>query len=442
MKQSDYNILTQDDEGKTILFNSMTGSVFRLDDRVSEIIQMDQIEKFEKKEIDLLKKHGMIVDKNNSQLSNYDYYHNLQKYSNDMLGITWLTTWGCNLSCTYCFEGDNKDSNIVSSHEEIDRLLKFIEQNYHRTRFKYLAVTLFGGEPMMNYKGIKLALPKMKEFCVKNDVIFIVNMVSNGLLLTENNVKFLTENGLETIQITVDGSRELHNTKRIYENRKGTYDRIMEKLEFLKDTYPELNTVIRINIDRENFEDIDNLFKDLENRGLNKLTIDFGIIRDEAVSCGNISNICYLDEELGDILYKLWLKAVKRGFIVKTVPSRRFMYCGLNKENSYTFAPNMDFYKCWEQLGDETHKFGYIDKQGNIQIKNELYFDWMNKNPTVIGECKTCKYLGNCGGGCSVNSFNRYGTYKAPGCYQVKGVIEKQLVFSLANNQIKKNKGD
>lgn len=55
MKQSDYNILTQDDEGKTILFNSMTGSVFRLDDRVSEIIQMDQIEKFEKKEIDLLK---------------------------------------------------------------------------------------------------------------------------------------------------------------------------------------------------------------------------------------------------------------------------------------------------------------------------------------------------------------------------------------------------
>ncbi|WP_458103575.1 radical SAM protein [Enterococcus faecalis] len=216
MKQSDYNILTQDDEGKTILFNSMTGSVFRLDDRVSEIIQMDQIEKFEKKEIDLLKKHGMIVDKNNSQLSNYDYYHNLQKYSNDMLGITWLTTWGCNLSCTYCFEGDNKDSTIVSSHEEIDRLLKFIEQNYHRTRFKYLAVTLFGGEPMMNYKGIKLALPKMKEFCVKNDVIFIVNMVSNGLLLTENNVKFLTENGLETIQITVDGSRELHNTKRIY----------------------------------------------------------------------------------------------------------------------------------------------------------------------------------------------------------------------------------
>lgn len=438
MKQSNYNILTKNVDGETILFNSMSGSIIKLDDRVTSIIEKNQIDKFDENEIDFLRQHEMIVDNDKSQLESYNYRHNLQKYNSEMLGITWLTTWGCNLDCTYCFEGDNKNSMVKSTTSDIDILCKFIEKNHQRTKFKFLALTLFGGEPMMNFKGIKYALPIIKKFCDSNDIKLVINIVSNGLLLTENNLNFLVEHGLEAIQITIDGSKDMHDTKRIYPNGIGTYTRIIEKLEYLKENYSNLNTVIRINIDRENFGDIDILLEDLEKRELNKLMIDFGIIRDEAVSCGNISNICYPDEELGGILYSLWLKAIKRGFIVKTVPAKRFMYCGLNQENNFTFTPEMGLYKCWEQLGDETHRYGYLNEDGEMVIENEKYFEWMNKNPTLIDECRDCKYLGNCGGGCSVNSYNRFGTYDAPGCYQVKGVIEKQLVFSLANNQINK----
>nr|WP_275065470.1 SPASM domain-containing protein [Enterococcus faecium] len=121
---------------------------------------------------------------------------------------------------------------------------------------------------------------------------------------------------------------------------------------------------------------------------------------------------------------------------MKVIPSKRYTYCGLNRENSYTFSPDMNFYKCWEHLGDDEHNFGYLRDDGMLIVNNENYYDWMNKNPVEIAECASCKYLGSCGGGCSVNSYNQSRTYKAAGCCQVKGVIEKQLLFSLNNKQL------
>ena len=47
-------------------------------------------------------------------------------------------------------------------------------------------------------------------------------------------------------------------------------------------------------------KDIQELLIYLKEKKLNIMTVDFGIIRDEATSCGNISNICYPDEELGE----------------------------------------------------------------------------------------------------------------------------------------------
>lgn len=315
-------------------------------------------------------------------------------------------------------------------------MLLFIEKKYEKNQFKYLSLTLFGGEPMVNYQGSKYLLPKLKEFCEKNKVLLGINMVSNGLLLNKSNLNFMIENDLKMIQITLDGPKNLHDKKRIYPNGNPTFDRIIDKLIFIRDNFPSLMVCIRINVDKENYEYIQELLIYLKEKKLNIMTVDFGIIRDEATSCGNISNICYPDEELGEILYRLWSYAVKQGFNMKVIPSKRYTYCGLNRENSYTFSPDMNFYKCWEHLGDDEHNFGYLRDDGMLIVNNENYYDWMNKNPVEIAECASCKYLGSCGGGCSVNSYNQSRTYKAAGCYQVKGVIEKQLLFSLNNKQL------
>ncbi len=306
MKFSDFNIITENDEGNQVLFNSMSGSIFELDQRVTEIFKNNDLSLLSPEEIETLTLHQIIVKDESFQLETYNYGHNLQKYDSQMLSITWLTTWGCNLNCTYCFEGNLKNSKIMSETEDIDRMLKFVKNKYINNKFKVLAVTLFGGEPMMNYKGIQYGLSLFRAFCEENHIQLVINMVSNGLLLNKDNVQFLIDHGLSMIQITLDGPKELHDQKRIYSNGGGSYDRIIDRLEFLKKENNQLNIVIRINIDKENFEHAEILLKELELRGLNTFTIDFGIIRDEATSCGNISNICFPDESLGKILYSLW----------------------------------------------------------------------------------------------------------------------------------------
>lgn len=124
--------------------------------------------------------------------------------------------------------------------------------------------------------------------------------------------------------------------------------------------------------------------------------------------------------------------------MINPFPVKRYTYCGLNNYFTFTFSPEMDFYKCWEHVGNSTHKFGYLDENAKIVITNTKYYEWMNKIPTKIDSCRNCKYIINCGGGCIINSYNRYGTYNNSGCFKTKGVLENQIKFLCENGLIEK----
>ncbi|MEC2872812.1 radical SAM/SPASM domain-containing protein [Bacillus bombysepticus] len=436
-KFSDYNLIIPNEghEKSLLLFNTMNGNTFSIDERIANAIQTNDLSELTKDEIDLLITKGMVFEEEVNELEKYEYEHNMFKYGQEVLSITWLTTWGCNLDCTYCFEGTNKPKT-VTSEENLDIFYKFVEKKLKSGTFKVFALILFGGEPMLHYKGIQYLLPKFKSLCKEFNIIFFNSIVTNGLLFTKEKLGFLIEHGLKLAQLTLDGPKEIHDQKRIYSNGKGTYEATIDKLKLFKEYFPNFTPTIRINIDKENSKYIGTLLDDLIEEGLQYCGLDFGIIRDEAHGCNSISSLCYADDELGDLLYGLWNLAKSKGFNISAMPEKKLVYCGLNKEAAYTFTPELDFYKCWEHVGDKTHLFGYLDEDATIQVKNARYYEWMNKNPTKIPECAACEFLPNCGGGCNVNSFNRYGTYDAPGCFKTKGVLEKQLAFTVNNNQL------
>jgi len=435
---SKYNFIIEDDkeeEQNYILFNSISGAVFKVKEYVKNALQENTLNELGAKEIDVMKEKGILVPKEANELLKYEYRHNVVKHQSEVLSLTWLTTWDCNLNCTYCFEGEHK-SKIKSSNENIDVMNKFIETQLANNKFKVLSLVLFGGEPLMNYEGIYCMLPKLKKICEENDVTLHVIMVSNGLLLTEERLKFLWEHNLKLIQITLDGAPEIHDTKRVFSNGKGTFKQTIQQLKLIKATVPDMQVVIRVNIDKENKETVLELLNLLVDEKLDNYQLDYGIIREEAKNCNSVSSICYSEEELGDTLYELWELAKAKGFNIKPVPPIKYIFCGLNGESAYTFTPELKFYKCWEHVGDTAHEFGFLDDDAKVRVTNDLYYEWMNKNPAKIKECTECKYLPNCGGGCSINSYNRYQTYQAPGCFATKGVLEKKILFALKNKQI------
>ena len=89
MKLSKYTIMfTENENGKTILFNTLTGAVFKLNEEYKKIIEEKNLENLTDDETLLLEKEGIIVGEGESQLERLNYEHNLYKYDSSILSIT------------------------------------------------------------------------------------------------------------------------------------------------------------------------------------------------------------------------------------------------------------------------------------------------------------------------------------------------------------------
>ncbi|MDU7535568.1 MAG: radical SAM protein [Peptostreptococcaceae bacterium] len=438
MKFSEYNLIFKDDncEGKYILFNTFNGSIFRIDSETKEKIESNNILALSEKVLLDYKSTGIILEDTIDEKNIFEYFHNKAKFDNDLLSITLLLTQACNLSCTYCFEGDNLENKISLNEEYWEKIYKFLINQAEVRKSKTIHIVLFGGEPLLNFKRNKEWLNKIKEFCDKTNRNFSTSIITNGTLITDEILDILVEYNCNMIQITLDGIKEIHDTRRIYKNGKGSFEEVLKGIKIVYNRQDFVKPVIRINIDKENIDNTEDLIELLRDEGLTDVRIDFGIVKINKDACNSYSGQCFLEEDLGNVLEELWSILEKNGFKVYEKPFKKYTFCGLYGDAAFTITPNGDLYKCWEHVGNERHRIGKINNDGNVSETFAAYFEWMSRNPLNIEECKECVYLPACGGGCTSISFNNNGTYNAPGCYKTKGVVEKQLKHYIKSKNI------
>lgn len=110
------------------------------------------------------------------------------KYSSIRLEITSK----CNLNCAYCHNKyyNNKENDM--SYDDIIKLVDNIRKKYNIKK-----ILLTGGEPTFNPK----VYDYIREFTDRN---IKVDMVTNGTLLNEKNIKKMDEAGLKRIRISID----------------------------------------------------------------------------------------------------------------------------------------------------------------------------------------------------------------------------------------------
>lgn len=428
MKLSKYNLLVQSDhDDQYILFNTFNGNCIMISSSVADAIKQSNLELLTKQDIDLFEQTGVLIPDNVEEDKIYSYMQNQEKYASSYLSATVLLTESCNLRCIYCFQGHDR-TPVTMDIEQADRFISFLTAAAKMNGSKHVAVLLFGGEPLINIEIGFYILSKVKEFCQQNEMVFSSSIITNGTLLDEYIIKKLDEFNCKMIQITLDGIKKTHDTRRMYANGNGSFDDTIGALKLLKN-YGKIHTVVRVNVDKTNLYETYQLLEYIGKNGLDltKFTVDFGIVRGGTSACADYSPKCFSESEIGDVLYNLWNFAEKQGFKYKIRPMRKTMYCGLYSNNQFTVAPNCDVYKCWEHVGQEEHLMGKIDENGNLRV-TYAYYDWMSVDPLKNAECSESVYLPVCGGGCGVVSYNETGTYHAKGCFKVKGTIEKQVL--------------
>lgn len=426
MKYSRYNMIVPHKE-KNYLFNTFTGEVYALDGRSMISLENDDVTLLDEETKTMFERSHVIVADEYDEKRVFKHCYNESKYSNRNLTVTLLLTWRCNFKCVYCYEGAGEKYTDTMTIKTADNIINFICTLAQRNNASHISIVLFGGEPLLNIDIGFYVIEKIAEFCENSQRTYSCCMVSNGYLLNKKTIERLIELHCSFIQITLDGTETTHNQRRIAKNGKPTFKTIVDNIRLLDRYYEKIHCQIRVNVDRTNYLEVEDLFSILERKGIKHSSIDFGIVHCTTAACADYSEKCFEEDELGPLLDGLWKKGAEHGFLKYPPIGRKLYFCGLYCNSNFTISPKGEVYKCWEMVGDQRHKIGDIDNNGNITKVNYPFYDWMTIDPLENPDCAECKYLPVCGGGCVMVSFDATGSYHGKGCFMVKGVIEKQL---------------
>lgn len=430
IKYSKFNLLIPY-ENKTILFNTLYGECFLIENNEKEAIENNEFDSLSNNIKSLMVEKKIIIDDYIDENRIFELYHNKAKFGNSNLTYTLLLTWACNLRCVYCFEGGGEEKSNSMKQETADNILKYIKNEAKIKNSKSISIILFGGEPLINFKIGEYILEDLSKYCEENGIILVTSIITNAILMNQDIINKLVKYNCKYVQVTLDGDRVAHDERRIRKDGTGTFDEIIGALELLRENKDRLYTVIRVNVDKKNVANIRDLMEYLNSKNLNELGIDFGIIRGSTDACSSYEDNCYVEEEIGELLEDLKAKANDMKFDINNRVYRKWVYCGLNCDNNYSISPEGDVYNCWEHVGEEVHRIGRIDSTGKLEDIQYSYFEWLTKNPLNVSECKDCVYLPCCGGGCGSISYRKDNEYNGTGCLKIKGVIEKDVLKNI-----------
>lgn len=168
-------------------------------------------------------------------------FHDPQKYEEMIehaLQILILeTTENCNLRCDYCVYNPGfkskrnhgqKNMTLHIAHKAIDYLKK------HSSKSKEVAVTFYGGEPLLTFPFIKSCVEYTKSNLKKRKTSF--SITTNGTLLTREMAHFFKENNFSVI-VSIDGPQEIHDEYRKNMAGEGSFKQSIQGLKNLIDVF-------------------------------------------------------------------------------------------------------------------------------------------------------------------------------------------------------------
>jgi uncharacterized protein len=306
------------------------------------------------------------------------------------------------------------------SLETEQKIINMIEKKVNT--INSLKITWYGGEPLLNIDVIERLTNRIVPLCNDNNVQYSSHIITNGYLLTRENILILNKCHIESAQISIDGDKESHDSRRPLKSGHGTYDTIINNLAKGKDDI-EFSIALRINIDKKNLENMTSILDTLCKNGLEKKVLPYPALVHSSNGCYD-KNSCLNLSQYGKIELQFFQEALEKGFNIPPYlffPSAVRGGCGASSVSSFVINANGDIYKCWEHMGIEDRRLGNIHE--GIEYKPYV-INYLTDNPTKNEKCNQCKFLPICMGGACPHLTQEYSTNL---CVKSKRYIEEYL---------------
>jgi uncharacterized protein len=400
LKSSGYNFYYPSTEGG-VLYNGRTGAALCADKATSAAIvallanPTDQIAADSKlwQVREILFAREFLVEEGRDELGEVYAKRVARQRLAGGLNLTIAPTLACNFRCVYCYE----DHPVgVMDDATAQALLAFVAQRL--TEGTGLHVTWFGGEPLLAVDRIAQLTEGFIRLCDERGCSYETFMITNGYRLDAKMAERLLGLQIGDFQITIDGEREMHDRQRPLAGGQGTFDVLMRNLSEIA---PRVSSVaVRINLLRSNVDSAALLVRRLQRmqEEMPALAISLGQVDKATDHCGIGAT---------DLLGTGEFIAIQNGLLGTSascsdatpdpspLPTPFDTVCGADKPNAFVIGPNGDIFKCWNSLGRPTDAIGNING-----ASDDRKCEWMRFQPSDDLECRTCKYLPICQGGC------------------------------------------
>lgn len=368
-----------------IVYSTLSGTIAVLDEESMEKLSNDKLEGLEEA--------GLLFDPLKEKinlLSDFKYIREDTTETN----YTILLTYNCNLECIYCYEGERKNNKFMDENTCL-KVIDFILNDIKSKKSSKVNIMFYGGEPLLNIKCIELLGENLKYRLNKLGIEFSSSMISNGINLSLDIIEKLKLLNLYQIQITLDGPKEIHDSRRCSKNNISYFNTILENI---KNASRYFKVILRINFDRQNFKTITSLIDDIAYLANENIIMKFAPTYDlcNKYECSN--EFVLTSVETAKNINYLTDYCFNKGFnIDNDILGTRL--CGAYCKSELVIDPNGDLYKCIGYVGMNQYIIGNIFSDSRYE-NNELFKTYITTSPWKNKKCDNCEFLPICGSGC------------------------------------------
>ena len=330
----------------------------------------------------------------------------------------------CNLGCSYCyadggsFGGAARTMSLDVANAAVQKLIEGTPAG------EPVNIAFLGGEPLTNRDVLFAVTEFASTLAAARNVRAGFSITTNGTLLTVEDGAFFERHGF-AVTVSLDGIGEAHDRLRPFKGGRGSFDRIIDRVQPLLSRQSRMQIAARVTVTPENLhltETLDRLiqmgfysvgFSPMLASPSGRNQMEASGLRDmlaQMIECGHAFEAHVIDGRrypFANITNAL--REIEKGTHRPYPCGAGAGYLGVSAEG--------DLFACHRFVGDGKGAMGDVASGVDVQRQRE----WLAQRHVNFQEpCNACwaRYL--CGGGCHHEVLHR----GRPACDYIRGWLE------------------
>lgn len=304
-------------------------------------------------------------------------------------------TQHCNLKCKYCYE--NKGVNELSFEN-----IKLLIDTEVNKKTPYVSFSFYGGEPLIKKNLIYKTIEYIKTKKSRNKFYF--GITTNGTLLDDEFIKFMSENKFINIAYSFDGKRETQNLNRITVKGEETFNIVASNAKKILSICK--NAVAMMVVTKNNIRDLSENVKYIIEFGFRRINLLFDYLQDWQEEDLKIIKEQY--NKVAEVHYNKFIQEEDIDIFVFDEKIKTYIKddCNCNDDcqlgvKSINVGTDGNFYPCMQFVDSKEYIIGNCKNGIDVEARNEF----LKKTGKEHNACKECSLRKRCKHTCACKNY-------------------------------------